>query len=61
MTLGHGASEPLGLHHELVGARPDGEQSPQEVFGSGVLVEPAGQIADAGIDLVALHDRRIQE
>ncbi len=61
MSLGHGSPEPVGLLGELGGAGSDGEQRPQEVLRSRVLVEPSRQVGDAGIDLIVLYDRGVEQ
>ncbi len=50
----------VGLRGELHRTRGDREQGTQEVLGSGVLVEPASQVRDAGVDLIVLHHGRVQ-
>ena len=52
-------ASPLGVPHRRAGR--DREQRAEEVLRAGVLVEPAGEVGDAGGEVLVGDDRRVQE
>ena len=53
--------EPVALEFERLEVFADRSRAVQEVLVSGVLLEPAHEVDDRGIEVARVHDRRVQQ